>query len=525
MKCDQTTPGCEQCYRQKLQCPGYQKPLKWIDTSEVLKTTAPSPVTKRQFRERRLLRNSPIYLGPESRDGRIRVQPPGLPSQLNDESFTLIQHYFTRVCKIAGCFDSDISPFRIIPATMMAYSKPVFLLLQASSAAQLSRQHPRMRYKALSLQSEAFSAVRAEIANLRSSVVSDELMLSCIIAGLTSTWYDVNDLGLCHVLGSQVLLCLWLTSKSSHLKYQETFILGAYVYWLAISAFVAGDPKSSFGFQEALQEELGNVEISYDVIDDADIPESQRKIFPHPLTGFSMQTFICVGKVGSLCRLAHTETVQTSQSSVPNKVYQHEKLLEKASFVEAELLGLFHTRKSNFQDPQDPHTTIDEILSVGEAYRCTGLLQLYMTFPQLLQQYTSAKSSSNNLTASQHDWLRSLAFHILSILETIPPTSGTRVLQGLPVLIAATWLVDSMNDGTTPFEHPQLPLMKTSKSQKEWREAVRNGLRMHDEYVGLQQVSRILEIVEEVWMRDDDGEEKCHWIVVVASKGMQTLYG
>lgn len=413
---------------------------------------------------------------------------------------------------------------------MMAYSKPVFLLLQASSAAQLSRQHPKMRYKALSLQSEAFSAVRAEISNLQSSIVSDELMLSCIFAGLTSTWYDVNDLGLCHVLGSQVLLCLWLTSKGSRLKYQETFILGAYVYWLAISAFVAGDPKSSFSFQVALQEELGNVEMSYDVVDDPNVPESQRRIFPHPLTGFSMSTFICVGKVGSLCRLAHSET----QPSGTNGVDYQASLLEKTICVEAELLALSQTRQNNFQDPQDCHTTIEEILDVGEAYRCTGLLQLYMTFPQLLQEQardpntrenTQEMPSGNALTPSQHNWLRALAFHILSVLEAIPPSSGTRVLQGLPVLIAATWLVDPMNDNTAPFEHPRLPLMKSSKSKEEWREAVRKGLRMHDEYVGLQQVSRVLEIVEEVWRRDDDGEEKCHWIVVVASKGLQTLYG
>jgi hypothetical protein len=469
--------------------------------------------------------------------------------QLNDESFILIQHYFTRVCKIAGCFDSDVSPFRIIPATMMSYSKPVFLLLQASSAAQLSRQDPKMRYKALSLQSEAFSAVRTEIASLRGSIVSDELMLSCIIAGLTSSWYDVNDIGSSHVLGSQVLLSLWLTSKSNHLKYHETFILGAYVYWLAISAFVTGDPKSSFHFQGVLQQTLHNMEMSHDIVDDTEVPDSYRRIFPHPLTGFSMQTVICVGKVGSLCRVAHNETVQSLQTFPLNGADRQQNLENKARSVEKELLGLIQTHQNKFQDPQDSQTTIDEILIVGEAYRCAGLLQLYMTFPQLLQEqmldlsnrdnesweenllfelYTQEVTSRKGFTTLQHNWLRSLAFHILSLLETIPPTSGTRVLQGLPVLIAATWLVDSMNDGITtqtPLEHPRLPLRKSSKSKEDWREIVRDGLRMHAEYVGLQQVSRILEIVEEVWKRDDEGKGKCHWIVVVASMGLQTLYG
>jgi hypothetical protein len=365
-------------------------------------------------------------------------------------------------------------------------------------------------------------------------------MLSCIIAGLTSSWYDVNDIGVPHVLGSQILLSLWLTSKGSHLNYQQTFILGAYVYWLAISAFVTGDPKSSLYFQEALQETVRNIEMSHDIVDDTNIPEFHPKVFPHPLTGFSMQTVICVGKVGSLCRLAHSETVQSHQIFPSNRVDRQENLDQKAISVEKELLGLYQIRESNFQDPQDSQTTIDEILTVGEAYRCAGLLQLYMTFPQLLYQHLGDLLDENieisedyflfdrGFTPSQHNWLRGLAFHILSLLETIPSSSGTRVLQGLPVLISATWLVDSMSDGSplqASFEHPQLPLRKSSKSKEDWRKIVRDGLRMHAEYVGLQQVSRILEIVEEVWMRDDEGKGKCHWIVVVASMGLQTLYG
>lgn len=463
------------------------------------------------------------------------MQTTPLSKQLNDESLTLIQHYFSRVCKIAGCFDSDISPFRTIPATMMTYSRPVFLLLQASSAAQLSRQRPRMRYKALSLQSDAFSALRAEISNICASMlVSDELMLSCIIAGLTSSWYDVNDLGSSHVLGSQVLLSLWLVSKRKRLKYQETFILGAYLYWLAISAFVTGEPKSSFQFQESLQNTICNLELCYDISDDLDVSDCCRKIFPHPLTGFSMWIFIYVGKVGSLCRLA-----LSAQGD-----YQ-ETLLNQAASIETELLKIRQSRQNNFQDPQDSQTTVEEILAVGEAYRCAGLLQLYMTFPQLLQQHTlydftddtttweqhflhelklQEAPLSNGYTPSQHNWLRNLAFHILSILETIPPTSGTRVLQGLPALIAATWFVDPEPDDI-PFEHPLLPLLTTTKTKEEGRDIVRQGLNMHHKYVGLQQVSRVLDILEEVWRRDDEAVGKCDWVVLVASKGLQTLYG
>jgi hypothetical protein len=410
---------------------------------------------------------------------------------------------------------------------MMAYSEPVFLLLQASSAAQLSRQKSEMRIKALTLQSEAFSAVRKDIGHVQrrkgEGLVSDELMLSSIIAGLTSAWYDVNDIGLSHVLGSQVLLSLWLGSKRNRLSHQENFILGAFVYWICITSFVVRDPEGGLEFQQGLLAHVRSLEMGHNTVEDAGSFKSDPGILPHPLTGFSTELFICVGKVGSLCRLRQNGNLMSDERL---------QLLEAtARTIELELLDLQQSFQTNFTDPQDPSTTVEEILSVGEAYRCAGLLQLHTTFPQLLQHYYQkppATDSMEEFTPWQHNWLRSLAVHILKILESIPPTSGTRVLQGLPAIIAASWLVDPMSS-TYPslpgIQHPRLPLTKSSASKEHWRGAVRSGLQMHEQYVGLQQVSRILHIVEEVWRLDDRGEGKCHWMVVVASKGLQTLYG
>ncbi|KAH6707912.1 fungal-specific transcription factor domain-containing protein [Leptodontidium sp. MPI-SDFR-AT-0119] len=533
VKCDLAVPGCQQCHRQKLQCPGYQKPLRWVGadmnaTSRQPSQAPPSRTPKPSLSTTRTSRSS-------SGSGSY-ISGSSLGEPLQDDSSALIHHYFTRVCRIAGCFDSDVSPFRIIPASMMAYSKPVFLLLQASSAAQLSRQSPQMRVKALSLQSEAFSAVRDEIGKLQGFNVSDELMLSSIIAGLTSAWYDVNDIGLSHVFGSQVLLSLWLMSRTERLKYQQTFILGAYIYWFMISSFAAGDPWQSFHYQEALQKTVRNLDMSYDIVDDTDVPEVQRKIYPHPLTGFSNDLCLTIGKVGSLCRLHYNSGGDL-----------REFLEGKAQAIEAELLELKNFPQSNFHDPQDPNTSVEEILSVREAYRCSGLLQLYATFPHLLHQYehqasppsldtptdppTSPKPQAEpplpqkGISPIQHNFLRALSIHILSILATTPSTSGTRVLQGLPVIIAATWLVDPHPSTPEIFQHPLFPIEEPSSPKEPWREKVREGLRAHNENVGLQQVSRVLDIVEEVWRIDDGGGEKCAWMVVVASKGLQTLYG
>jgi len=228
---------------------------------------------------------------------------------------------------------------------MMTYSKPVYLLLQASSAAHLGRQDPKMRIKALSLQSEAFSAVRNDIGKLQEpnqNIVTDELMLASIIAGLTSAWYDVNDLGQSHVLGGQVLLYLWLKPQRNQLRYQQTFILGCFVYWLMISAFVVGDPEESFQYHEALHQTVNSLDMGCDIVDDANIPRSLREIIPHPLTGFSMELLISIGKVGSLCRMRHNETGKGSST----------ELEDKARVVEFELLGHHQTLQENSKIPR-----------------------------------------------------------------------------------------------------------------------------------------------------------------------------
>ncbi|KAH7323484.1 fungal-specific transcription factor domain-containing protein [Rhexocercosporidium sp. MPI-PUGE-AT-0058] len=527
VKCDLGVPTCRQCHRQKLQCPGYQKPLKWVgvdtaSTSRLSNQRSPPRTPEPPLSTTRTSKSS-------SGNGSY-IAGSSLGEPLHDDSSALIHHYFTRVCRIAGCFDSDVSPFRIIPASMISNSKPIFLLVQASSAAQLSRQNPQMRVKALSLQTEAFSAVRDEIGKLQGFNVSDELMLSSIFAGLTSAWYDVNDIGLSHVFGSQVLLSLWLMSRTERLRYQQTFILGAYIYWFMISSFAAGDPWQSFHYQEALQKTVRNLEMSHDIADDTDVPEEQRKIYPHPLTGFSNDLCLTIGKVGSLCRLRYSPSGNL-----------RDFLEDNAQIIEAELLGLRDFPRSNFHDPQDPNTSVEEILSVREAYRCSGLLQLYATFPHLLhrQEHQSlnpsqdipvepqseTSASQKAISPPQYNFLRALSIHILSMLATIPSTSGTRVLQGLPVLIAATWLVDPHPSTSDIFQHPLLPIDEPSSTKEPWREIVREGLRAHNENVGLQQVSRVLDIVEEVWRIDDRGGEKCAWMVVVASKGLQTLYG
>lgn len=468
----------------------------------------------------------------------------------DNDAPALIDHYFTQICKIAGCFDSALNPFRIFAKSMMQYSKPVYLLLQASSAAHLSRKDPAMRIKAISLQSEAFSAVREDIGKLQTdytqSIVTDELMLTSIIAGLTSAWYDVNDVGQSHVLGGQVLLYLWLNPQRQRLQYQQTFIIGCFVYWLHISAFVVGDPHESFHYQTALQETVESLDMSCDIEDDSHVPKAQRRIIPHPLTGFSMKLLLVIGKVGSLCRIA--------QSGLP--LESGATLEDEAWNLEQELLSHAPSpAPTTFTDPQDPTTSIAEILRVGEANRCAGLLQLYTQFPSLLQRHARHPAETfeasfgremeavrlNTLglyTPEQHNWLRGLAFHICGLLDDIPKASPTRVLQGLVVLIASAWLIEPLPSDfgkEKAFEHPQFDGGNGAGGgdggwggdvQKEyWREKVGQGLRFHGEYVGLEQVSRVLDIVQEGWRRNDEGGGKGGWMAVVAEKGLQTLYG
>jgi hypothetical protein len=77
--------------------------------------------------------------------------------------------------------------------------------------------------------------------------------------------------------------------------------------------------------------------------------------------------------------------------------------IKKARELEERLLGLAHPSEAEIVSPGDEETPVWHLLTMAEVYRCTGLMQLYRVFPDLLRnrlpnpdapQYPGAGSSN-----------------------------------------------------------------------------------------------------------------------------------
>jgi hypothetical protein len=387
-----------------------------------------------------------------------------------------------------------------------------------------------MGSEALRLQAQAFSKARSRIDSVirQSMHVSDDLMLSIVLLGLTASWYDLNDTGAQHLAGAQVLMAHWLGGIQFRPNYQESFILGCFIYWQTISAFVVGSPEETLLQQEFWEGVLVNFEIN--TMNSIPAEKEGAKTVPHPLSGFSARLYLLVGQVGSLCRTRLKSCVSPIETN---------EYITKSQVLEKKLWGLDLSARNVFIDLYDHQTSVEDIQKINEVYRCAGLLQLYHYFPELLRMpgcpfTTKADDDGTSLIGSLSSVsLESLAVLVLQILIEVPDISGTCSIQGIPLLIAASnlGLPDlSTYDASQSSElHQHVGVMNNHrkpqiKTMAQCRHFIRHRLSKIDVYVGLKPVQRVREIVDEIFRRKDKGEA-CDWLHVLQDHGWETLLG
>ncbi|KAL3301224.1 C6 zinc finger domain protein [Colletotrichum asianum] len=89
---------------------------------------------------------------------------------------------------------------------------------------------------------------------------------------------------------------------------------------------------------------------------------------------------------------------------------------------------------SEMVDPEDPRTTLAHLSKLDEAYICSGLLQLYRVFPDLLSDrynpwnavdlYDAPPPCKRPTETERNAWLTSLAMYTLDLLRDIPTCIG-----------------------------------------------------------------------------------------------------
>lgn len=288
---------------------------------------------------------------------------------LNNPSWTLIEYYFKEVAALFSSYDSQMNPFRTTVSRLWGSSLAMCRTMQSMAAATLVNDFPQFGPMGRKMRDEAVDIITRE------AVMDDKALLALLMLGQTASWHDPKDLGISffNLLRKQ----LKSTSSSDTTSFgfikncgnNYRFFEESLVYWEMLLSFVADNDDMAFS----------------DTSRASSMDESlvlQR--VPHPWTGIARDTQFTVHQVGRLVR-RERKRIRSRQFTSQDDIIRAQMAIEKARELEARLLGLAHPTEAEIVSPGDDETPVWHLLTMAEVYRCTGLMQLYRVFPDLLR--------------------------------------------------------------------------------------------------------------------------------------------
>ncbi|KAL4940660.1 hypothetical protein BDV06DRAFT_196263 [Aspergillus oleicola] len=498
------------------------------------------------------------------------VRPPprdftSIPRPLNNPSWTLIEYYFKEVAALFSSYDSQMNPFRTTVSRLWGSSLAMCRTMQSMAAATLVNDFPQFGPMGKKMRNEAIEIISNE------TTMDDKSLLALLMLGQTASWHDPKDLGISffnhlrrHLDSAALAKSTNPTSRGNNYQFFEE----ALVYWEMLLSFVADDaavlpaPPTPSNAAESLV--------------------LQR--VPHPWTGIARDTQFTVQEAGRLVR-AERKRIRSRRFTSQADIAEAQVALEKARELEERLLSLAHPTEAEIVSTGDDETPVWHLLTMAEVYRCTGLLQLYRAFPDLLQrrlpvpqhhspgqQPTSSQSHGHNpftfsptststpwpndpsfpsnpsaspsppSDSTYHDtWLTEFALTTLSRLKSIPLESRTRCLQPLLLVASSSELRlppsphsistssspnDPKTDAETNNETGHGPCISSHALEvSRTRRFILGRLTSFVHVLPPKPISVCLELVNEVWKRMDGGERGVYWMDVMIEHGWETTMG
>ncbi|KAI9646371.1 hypothetical protein NHQ30_004361 [Ciborinia camelliae] len=494
LKCDEKKPHCLQCVKRKAECCYATQALVWSTKHEkvlVKNTDRPLPSSakalERELQVKPSMDRSPSkrpmessskeyhseiehddFYGGSSRSVSVETTVQRKPTQVFADSLSAIRHqlqnssvpeflvhlptmlveyYFGYICVIFSSFDGMLNPFRSTVGQLWDGSAPIYYAIQSMAAAYLSHHFPRMSSVGVHMQRETFRCLyQSSRVTMESHDHIDKTLLTVLLVGQTTAWHNPRDLGLAHLKTAKRLYKQRLARQGgnadSKMRRQNEFFKQCIIYWDLLAGFVEDE------------ENIGMLED-----ETRDIPTTPKaeshQIFPHPWTGVAPKIQVLFAKVGRLIRSYRKSALNTLPNislhdpffdfnSLPGQqnVFPSIDWVTKAQNLEEQLLDVNLPSETELVDAGDNNTPVGQYILLAEAYRCAALLEIYRVFPTLYlnRQPDSKEILSLPASHSAEEFLISLALHIVSILEEIPPSSGTRCLQPIVMIVAASEL-------------------------------------------------------------------------------------
>ncbi|OOF97882.1 hypothetical protein ASPCADRAFT_128072 [Aspergillus carbonarius ITEM 5010] len=470
-----------------------------------------------------------------------------IPQPLNNPSWTLIEYYFKEVAALFSSYDSQMNPFRSTVSRLWGSSLAMCRTMQSMAAATLVHDFPQFGPLGRKMRDEAVDIITKE------SALDDKSLLALLMLGQTASWHDPKDLGISFFN----LLRNHLDTKQAGppipgRSNNHQFFEEALVYWEMLLSFVADDSAVLSGSAAVATDESLVL---------------QR--VPHPWTGIARDTQYTVQEVGRLIR-RERRRIRSRAFTSNADIARAQQAMDKAHELEERLLGLAHPAEAEIISPGDDETPVWHLLTMAEVYRCTGLMQLYRVFPDLLRRRlppqrppnpqdpaatirdpflsppmgntpwfcepsypppNSEPTETADPTTAHPDsyydsWLTEFTLTTLSRLKSIPLESRTRCLQ--PFLLVAS---------SSELRLPRLPPLDTNLDSNgpsisshavdvsRTRRFILGRLTSYLHVLPPKPISVCLQLVREVWRRMDAGEPEIYWMDVMIEKGWETTMG
>ncbi|KAJ5551361.1 hypothetical protein N7535_000688 [Penicillium sp. DV-2018c] len=470
---------------------------------------------------------------------RQRLAETSVPSFLIQLPEVLVQYYFHTVCNQWSSFDCPLNPFRIIISRLWSCNAAIYFAIQSMSAASLANDFPTMRAMGIQTQQQAIACLNNRAHKGSNQMKDDEYFLALLMIGSTTGWHDPSDLGLSYLRAAQEHLLRQkrqCKKPDSALAKQYPLFKQCLLWWNLLAAFVAEelpllDVEDTAGHSD--------MDLSVYLVD--------GQAIPHPWTGslrHSLNLFYRTARVIRAAKTVHRRRPENLDPTLIDLTSMTEELSlrEEAEHLERKILFTGFSFYCGPVDVGDTNTPPSHFLTLAEAYRCTALLQIYHVFPDMLEErlYNNENSDKDNpvpalflllfpmatewSSYSVEDTRRTLALHIVSLLEQLPSTSGTKVMQPIVLACISSDLVFSAGSmlSATTNAIPCLSTMDVEIAQA--RRKVKMRLSELILILPKLPMQRISDIIHETWDCADSGLE-VFWLDIMLDLNLETIMG
>lgn len=475
----------------------------------------------------------------------------------------LVEYYFNYVCRIFSSFDGNLNPFRSTVGKLWDGSAPIYYAIQSMAAAYLANHFPRMSPVGVQMQRETYRHLYQIQRGGHHSENLDRKLLTLLLIGQSTAWHDPKDLGLVHLKTAKQLHNRRIEQQVSQVagmidsrsERQNAFFEQCILYWDMLAGFVVDDVEeyglAAFKFTEPIALHDGDLSASND---------DKKNIFPHPWTGVAPKVQRLFAQTGRLIRSYRKSIAEDAITfgflssdlgldlQNPQDSIVTIEALSRAQSLEADLLAFELPLVSSLVDAGDENTPAQHYLDLAEAYRCAGLLQIYRFFPSILLKHIprsndifASPSSTNDVTEHifsflplppperADEFLVSLALHTISLLEKLPSNSGTRCLQSIVIIAAASELRFTSDTAVdlTPIITVSSAFNGLTTGEVDIAAARRFVVTRLQEFqlsLPAKPIVKALQLIQETWARADLGLN-VYWMDVMDEMGLASIFG